>query len=283
MDALPTPPLYLVGNIARVTTIAPSGSRRTVLGGAGFNIAAAASVCHRPPILVSAVGNDLTPDDWRSLSLAGRAQHIFLASQQTCHFTFRYHSAGQEPEITSDYGAASSVTSHAVSLNYADSWLHISCRDPLRANLVIEHAVSQGLCGLSVDLMFSSLLHQLQSLAHLLRAVDYIFINALEFDLSLPTLTMRDYMGHIVVTDGARGSRVIKEGKIVAQAAAKQADNIVDQTGAGDVFIGAFLGSMCRSTGLSTTLERANEIASLKLTDCGVRALLAQLERSQAP
>jgi sugar/nucleoside kinase (ribokinase family) len=187
-----------------------------------------------------------------------------------------------EPEITSDYGAASNLTSHAVSLNYADSWLHVSCRDPLLSNLVIEHAVSQGLHGLSIDFIFSSLLHQLHSLENLLHAVNYMFINALELDLAMPTLTAASYEGYIIVTDGARGSRIIKKGKVVAQAAAKHVDNVVDQTGSGDAFVGAFLGMMHQSAELSAKLESANGVARLKLTGCGVQALLAQIERSQA-
>jgi sugar/nucleoside kinase (ribokinase family) len=84
----------------------------------------------------------------------------------------------------------------------------------------------------------------------------------------------------VVVTLGAEGARAVTRDEAAAQAAFPA--RIVDATGAGDCFAGAFLAASCDGTALGTRLRFACAAASLAVTAIGARSALPDRAAVQA-
>jgi sulfofructose kinase len=72
---------------------------------------------------------------------------------------------------------------------------------------------------------------------------------------------------HIVVTLGARGSAMLEGDRFVTMPGV--AVNVVDSTGAGDVFRGAFIAALCRGERADALLQFANAVAADSCTRTG--------------
>lgn len=80
----------------------------------------------------------------------------------------------------------------------------------------------------------------------------------------------------VVVTEGSRGAEVFTKDFSFQVPAFKT--NVVDTTGAGDTFNGAFLACLCKNMDLQTSLYMASAASSLQITQIGSRTKLISFE-----
>ena len=99
-----------------------------------------------------------------------------------------------------------------------------------------------------------------------------------DLDQALANLSAR--IATLVVTRGAVGAIAVEAGKRIAIPAAP-VDNVVDTTGAGDLFAAGFLAARCRGHGLERCLEAGSLAAAEVISHFGARpeADLKQLVR----
>ena len=91
-------------------------------------------------------------------------------------------------------------------------------------------------------------------------------------DIDTITPILRDMVEIAVVTFSQDGSVAITKDNIYRQAAEK-VDNVVDQTGAGDLFASGFLYNYitCKNTSMDENLKAGNKIAAKVIQQIGVR------------
>ncbi len=76
--------------------------------------------------------------------------------------------------------------------------------------------------------------------------------------------------GQLVITDGANGSWALENGKIIHQAAFST--KVVDTTGCGDAFHGAYAAALLKGKNLAERMEYASAYASIIATHFGGRS-----------
>lgn len=265
--------LTLIGNAGRVILVRRDGSTTTFIGGAGFNTAIGTLAAGVRSKLISVIGTDLSKDERATIALATEPPFLRIAPGNTCRFRYSSHADLGLPGIASEYGTAEGLTDHALGFDYAKQWVHISCRDPLNSVRLLQHALSCGATQISIDFIHPSLIRQLRNVSGELRHVAFIFMNEVEHQATQPWLQSGLFDGICIVTRGAEGVVAIQDGCVVARATSKRA-KVIDTTGAGDVFAGAFLGRAVAGDSLESALNAASSIAGKKVEHIGTISLL---------
>lgn len=263
----------LIGNTARVSVARRGLPEVSTIGGAGFNTAIGAIAAGVRPTLITVVGSDLSLDEHASVEAVAGPPYLQVAPGNTCHFQFTYDADDCPPVIVSDYGNAGLLNGHATTFFLACHWVHISCRNPLESRRLLRHVREWRPERLSIDFIYSSLTQQIVDVASDLGYVDYIFVNSVEFDVARAWLGPDAFPGNTVVTRGAQGAVVFGHGGILAEAPAQTVD-VVDATGAGDAFAGAFLARVIEGDSLAEALSAAVVVGTKKVQGIGMTTLL---------
>jgi sugar/nucleoside kinase (ribokinase family) len=85
----------------------------------------------------------------------------------------------------------------------------------------------------------------------------------------------------VVITDGLRGSWIFQKGHTSFHQAAYDVPNVIDTTGCGDSYHGAFLFGLIRSMDLKQTACLASAVAAMNAQHLGGRTGLPRLEKVQ--
>jgi sugar/nucleoside kinase (ribokinase family) len=230
--------LGVIGNISLDTTSYPDGSTHRQLGGAALHVAlAAASAADRGAVApIAVVGDDLawirTDDRLAALDVAS----LSVTAGRSCAFNLRYDDTAQLTGIDCDYGVSTGLTRHALSVIGQHDQYHVCCRHPLDAPAVLERLA--GWC-FSVDFYVSSASAFVVNAAPLLTGASLIFVNAAEAELLADVVDIAR-LPAVVVSDGSRTARMLRHGRVVAQAE-PAAVEALEVTGAGDTLAGTFL------------------------------------------
>jgi ribokinase len=157
--------------------------------------------------------------------------------------------------------------------HWLDSWIHIAgIAADARQQLAVLRAlprdrlrgVSAGTCKAMIEA------HPAETLA-LLNASDVFFLNEEEWSMLCPNGVPDGHQGTVVVTRGRQGATVYNGGHEHTHAA--HAATVLDPTGAGDAFCGAYLGALV--TGSPTAaVDRALEAASVVVGGTGAEPLI---------
>jgi sugar/nucleoside kinase (ribokinase family) len=119
------------------------------------------------------------------------------------------------------------------------------------------------------------------------RTIDYVFANIEEAKALYQTDNLHDAVQQIAkdcelaaITMGAQGAMAVHEGEVVTVPAFPVA-NVVDATGAGDLFASGFLLALARQRDLRTALSAGCLAASEVISHIGARPLrdLGQMAR----
>jgi sugar/nucleoside kinase (ribokinase family) len=109
---------------------------------------------------------------------------------------------------------------------------------------------------------------------HLLRTLDYVFLNEQEavlysrrHDLTAALAVWRDAPSNVIVKLGAKGSRWL--GRSVDLHVPTRRIKVVDTTGAGDAFNGGFLTALLRGYGHTACLRLGNFVGTLSTRKAG--------------
>lgn len=110
---------------------------------------------------------------------------------------------------------------------------------------------------------------------------DYVIVNEVEiksvegYDESNPLKVLEKYKNKLILTAGNEGCYCFINNKLVSVPALKI--DVVDTTGAGDTFLGAFMVAINNNLDLEKSLKFANICAGLKTTKLGAQAGMPKL------
>lgn len=277
--------LVIIGSVAFDTIETPFGRRNRIIGGSGTYAALAASFFTRPG-LVSVVGRDFPRrflDSLRSrkIDLAG----LRVKQGKTFHWHGRYD---QDPNLRTTIKTELNVLRDFKpvlpdSFRKADL-VFLSNLDPDSHDFILDQLTGVRL--VAMDTIRYWIENKPEALLRAIQKVDILFVNDEECRLIAQELNLvragRKLQAAgpkvIVVKKGEHGAMLFGK-NFVFGVVANPCERVVDPTGAGDAFAGAFLGYL-DSTGrfnqreLRKAAVYGNVVASLVIEDFGVDGLL---------
>lgn len=277
--------LVIVGSVAFDTIETPFGRRDRIIGGSGTYAALAASFFTRPG-LVSVVGRDFPRrflDRLRSrkIDLAG----LKIKQGKTFYWHGRYD---QDPNLRTTIKTELNVLQDfkpvlPESFRKADL-VFLSNLDPESHDFILDQLTGTRL--VAMDTIRYWIENKPEALLWAIQKVDILFVNDEECRLIAQELNLvragRKLQAAgpkvIVVKKGEHGAMLFGK-NFVFGVVANPCERVVDPTGAGDAFAGAFLGYL-DSTGrfnqreLRKAAVYGNVVASLVIEDFGVDGLL---------
>jgi sugar/nucleoside kinase (ribokinase family) len=277
--------LVIIGSVAFDTIETPFGRRDRIIGGSGTYAALAASFFTRPG-LVSVVGRDFPRrflDRLRSrkIDLAG----LKIKQGKTFYWHGRYD---QDPNLRTTIKTELNVLQDfkpvlPESFRKADL-VFLSNLDPESHDFILDQLTGTRL--VAMDTIRYWIENKPEALLRAIQKVDILFVNDEECRLIARELNLvragRKLQAAgpkvIVVKKGEHGAMLFGK-NFVFGVVANPCERVVDPTGAGDAFAGAFLGYL-DSTGrfnqreLRKAAVYGNVVASLVIEDFGVDGLL---------
>ncbi|NPV83573.1 MAG: sugar kinase [Candidatus Aminicenantes bacterium] len=277
--------LVIIGSVAFDTIETSFGRRDRIIGGSGTYAALAASFFTRPG-LVSVVGRDFPRrflDSLRSrkIDLAG----LRVKQGKTFHWHGRYD---QDPNLRTTIKTELNVLRDFKpvlpdSFRKADL-VFLSNLDPDSHDFILDQLTGVRL--VAMDTIRYWIENKPEALLRAIQKVDILFVNDEECRLIAQELNLvragRKLQAAgpkvIVVKKGEHGAMLFGK-NFVFGVVANPCERVVDPTGAGDAFAGAFLGYL-DSTGrfnqreLRKAAVYGNVVASLVIEDFGVDGLL---------
>lgn len=156
--------------------------------------------------------------------------------------------------------------------------LHVSCREGVTAEEFfknIEYKTS------SVDVMFSSVERKKNSIYYCLPLVDILFCNEQEYKKLTHILNSelpRKYANLIIfVTRAEKGLSIYyRKASLDIPTVSINKEKIISTTGAGDAFIGGFLGGCFKRNDVKEAIAYGLSIASVSIEDFGTYHILGR-------
>ncbi|WP_194891330.1 PfkB family carbohydrate kinase [Catenulispora pinisilvae] len=250
------PGLDVIGNISIDHARYPDGRAARLIGGAALHTAAAAHRAGLSAAPVSVIGTDLAhlPEDPRLTGLDWSG--VVIADGPSSQFVINYDRSGHVSSLTADYGVADGLTEHGLARIHAHAAdaAHVCCRRPLDVAAVLSALAASGR-RFSVDFFVSSAKQMIVQAAPFLPEAAAVFVNAVEYALLADAVPSRQ-LRLVVVSDGARPVRLLRRGRLAAQARPGQVD-VVEVTGAGDTLAGTFLAAVAAGADDDVALRAA--------------------------
>jgi ribokinase len=259
------------------------GRIRDVVGGAGFLTALAASVAGArvglvarvPPELPESIGGTFGPGGLDSAGLTvapGTLPSFHIVYDGVQEATYVQAAAGMEADLcAADMPGSwlSATIVHVASLGGSTA---------AQIEFVIRLR-DRGFRGLvSAGTWSGAVREDSERVGELLQATDFFFLNRSEAKTLLPDGLPLHHRGVVCITQGAEGVEI--HGGDVTRFRPPRAVDVVDPTGAGDSFCGAFLGATARGLdGVAAGLA----VAGHCLSDWGGAATAALVARGVGP
>lgn len=265
------PNLVVVGNISQDTISYNGIYKECCWGGAGLNISVSAAQLGERPKLISIVGEDAL-DLLSLLEKKVDISFVKVSIGRTCRFDIQYLNDGTLQNIGCDFGVATGLNLHFQTIDLPlVAHYHVSCRQPLIPEQILPRVMERAL-SFSLDFILSSARQQMTQSKGWIGCAKYVFINSQEFEILEGLHNIGD-IETLIITSGNQPVRVLRFGsEILHQACSDKV--FYDVTGAGDVFIGAFLASQLNGNELSQSVDSAIVIAQKSLSDLGIMQFL---------
>lgn len=261
----------VVGNVSLDTIVSRNGITTTT-GGAALNFAVGCRVVGITPRLVSIVGTDLGADEIDKLARYFDTRNLLVRRGSSCRFRLDYCQS-DVPRVRCRYGVSKSLSSYVSGQRIRAAHVHMSCRRPIDSAGLLRLRPWSARAVISLDFIHSSINEQLRMVEPFLELTSYVFVNRSEWPLLKAALRDRKSHALVLVTSGPRGAKALQDGRVVARVSAAKT-MVVDQSGAGDVFAGAFIGCRVRGMGVAEAMTVAARIAGRSLLDFGSAHLL---------
>lgn len=274
--------LIVVGHVS-VDEVSNRHGGRTQPGGAALYAAVAARTLGVDVTLVSAVGRDYPFPD--ALAAIGDA-HVRRLRMPSTRFRIRYDDRWEAsyPRVVPGAGArirAADIPGHHLG---GDAIVHLA---PMRAakvaRIVAATTARAAAPRIAVNTWMGYVTESRRSrelLATVAAAVDFFILNEAEVKALTGTATLSAALARVpakrcIVTLGAVGALVGGSALDVQLMPALHVPvgRVVDTTGAGDVWCGAFLAAYLRTGNLAQSLSIAAVLASIKCTGWGYERL----------
>jgi sugar/nucleoside kinase (ribokinase family) len=254
------------------------------VGGAAFITALAAKVCGARAGLVARVPRTIPADVARAFAPGG----LERAGLQQRDGVLPSFQIAYDAEHNASYGEFDpGLERELCAADFPEQWLagvrvvHIAslAGDALLQLQFVADLRARGYRGLLSAGTYQRMVEaQPEQVGELLLCSDFFFCNAREAQMLVPDGPPATWEGMLCVTDGGRGVRCFSHGQVQSYPA--PALEVVDATGAGDAFCGAFLGAV--ATG-APPVAAGLSIAGQVLSGIGARPLLEHIERDTRP
>ena len=272
--------ILIVGSIALDTIETPVEKRSNVLGGS-TTYSLVASGRQSEVSIVGIVGNDF-PSDGHSLyqSYASDLSDLKIAEGRTFRWGGRYHENWDDRDtLFTDLGVFSDFRPVLTESNKNRSHILLANIHPELQRSVIQQNQNPDAI-IVIDTMNLWIETTLSSLEKVLSDSNILLINESEAFLLTNENDINNSarsllkMGPeiVVIKKGSRGAELFSLTEHIA-VDAFPVTNVVDPTGAGDVFAGAFVASLANEDSKETALLYASASASISIESFGIEKL----------
>ena len=272
--------ILIVGSIALDTIETPVEKRSNVLGGS-TTYSLVASGRQSEVSIVGIVGNDF-PSDGHSLyqSYASDLSDLKIAEGTTFRWGGRYHENWDDRDtLFTDLGVFSDFRPVLTESNTNRSHILLANIHPELQRSVIQQnqnpdaIIVIDTMNLWIETTLSSLEKVLSNSNILLINESEAFLLTNENDINNSARSLLKMGPEIVVIKkGSRGAELFSLTEHIA-VDAFPVTNVVDPTGAGDVFAGAFVASLANEDSKETALLNASASASISIESFGIEKL----------
>ena len=272
--------ILIVGSIALDTIETPVEKRSNVLGGS-TTYSLVASGRQSEVSIVGIVGNDFTSDG-HSLyqSYASDLSDLKIAEGRTFRWGGRYHENWDDRDtLFTDLGVFSDFRPVLTESNKNRSHILLANIHPELQRSVIQQnqnpdaIIVIDTMNLWIETTLSSLEKVLSNSNILLINESEAFLLTNENDINNSARSLLKMGPEIVVIKkGSRGAELFSLTEHIA-VDAFPVTNVVDPTGAGDVFAGAFVASLANEDSKETALLNASASASISIESFGIEKL----------
>ena len=277
--------LLIAGSIAIDTIVTPHEQRENILGGSvTYALAAAHYYC--PSSVVGIIGSDFPPeghDLYRKLAV--NLDDLQEAKGQTFRWGGRYNENWNKRDtLFTELGVFADFSPTLSNINQNVKTALLANIHPDLQQTVIDQCNAELIVLDTMDLWINTTRPQLDKV---LKYVSILLVNKSEAELltgySSPEKTgqklLQYGMEKVVIKLGSHGALLIdKENQI--RIGAYPVENVVDPTGAGDVFAGAFAGVLNSHGTAKEALVQASALASICVEGFGVEKIL-ECERGE--
>lgn len=272
--------LVFVGHVS-VDKVENIHGMRVQLGGAALYAAVAAMTLSTNVTLVSAVGRDYQfPDVLKKIG----DSHVKVYNMPSTSFHIRYNDRWEARYVKTSWGASPKVSSVAV-LVEPNAIVHISPMKPAKVAKILKEITDVSpRARVSINTWIGYLKESRKNrgiLRHLASMADFFILN----DSEVKALTQTDSISAalrlldakmLIVTLGQLGAIINEKNRGIQMVPALNipVEKIVDTTGAGDAWCGAFLATYDLTEDLMKSISVASIISSIKCSGWGFDNLI---------
>jgi ribokinase len=273
--------ISFVGHISidRVETV--NGSR-TQPGGAALYAAMAAKALNARPHLISAIGQDFP---FKQHLVGLDSSNVKILKMPTTRFHIRYNRRWEAKYLQANFGAGTriNISTMPSGILKSQSLIHLLPVKPTKAARILENIKTRApnvKISMSTWIGYIKEPRQRRLLAKLTPKVDYFLLNEYEAkELSqtdtLPFALEQIKTPMLIVTLGNLGAvmRNQNDEPQMIPALSVPTNKIIDTTGAGDTWQGAFFTSLLLTNDLMKSVTIASILSSIKCSQWGFDAI----------
>lgn len=268
-----TPKLIVIGYTNIDINITPS--KKTVHpGGAAYFAACAASLYLQPVGLVTRVGNDFDPT-FLLTRVMPEGVHI-ISDKETAKSIQTYHSETDptKRDVVLEKGVAQDLNPQDIPSQWLENaeYIHVGTMPPQYQKTFIDFLISKNLkASISTDTELSFLKNNdlKTGIIENVKKCDLVFVNRAEYEILKDELQSVKKLVIKYDKDGA----VYVEDKQERGKVSTHSVNVVDATGAGDIFAGVFLACRVLGRTIEESLKEAAKTATLSIEKEGIKHL----------
>ena len=272
--------ILILGSIALDTIETKFGKKENLLGGSATYATIGAGF-YGSPIPIGIVGDDF-PEKGDEIfnSFSSNLNNIEKRHGKTFSWGGKYHNNGDDRDtLFTDLGVFESFEPVLHSKNVNASWVFLANIHPSLQLSVLNQCKNNPT--VITDTMNLWIDTTLQELKKIIKRTDILLINESELSLltknenilesSKQVLSMGPQK--IVVKLGSKGARCISKNEDISVGVYPVKD-VVDPTGAGDVFGGGFVSGLIDKLSTSESILRGSALASFCIEEFGVSKLI---------
>lgn len=263
--------VVVIGHVSIDTNTSNFGTK-IVVGGAAFLTAASASLYSEKVGLISRIGDDFEFNElqkWKNLNLSGIK---LIKNKKSSRFSHHYLNEDHSiREWTPEFNVGTDVCYSDIPQEFLNTkYFHIATMPPKQQLPIIEYIKRNSLAIISVDTLENFVEDYFSEVCQVMEKSDLIFIDRNEKGL-LKRLSNKNVM----IKKGKEGACFKYEGKEY-EIKTNPIKDVVDKTGAGDVFAGVFLANLAQKKDILLTMSIATKIATESIKDFGIEHLLKE-------
>lgn len=275
--------LMFIGHVS-IDQIENQQGIRVQAGGAALYAAMAAKTLLKSVTLVSAIGKHYKFTD--TLKLLD-ADHVRTFNMPSTSFNIKYNKQGEAQYLEATFGASSKITASTIPtrLLNPETIVHISPMRPSKVNKIVEKIwETSPKTKISINTWIEYIKKNRRNratLKNLAQKADFFIIN----DKEAKALTQTDSISTalrllkakmLIITLGELGAIIKAEDMGIQMIPALNfpLKNVIDTTGAGDTWCGAFLAAYKLTKDLMKSVTIASTISSIKCSGWGLQKII---------